>query len=408
MKEDPFAIKVENVSKKFSRNLRRSLFLGTLDLAKSFVNLPPDTTKLRKSEFWSLRNVSFEVKKGEIFGIIGENGSGKSTLLRLIAGIFPPDDGRIVVNGNVGSLIAVGAGFHPHMTGRENIFLNGTILGMSRSEIKAKFDDIVKFADIGDFLDAPVSTYSSGMKVRLGFSIAIHRVPEVLLVDEVLAVGDISFKRKCMERMEDIRKKTSIIFISHDMRQVERICNRVMVIDKGKELYTGETLNAIDFYYKHTIAKEVQNIDPKLIVYESTGDIYNITLNITNEKGENTEIFKHKEKIVFEFNFESRSEYQNPILGLDIVSPEGITITSLKNVIFGHQRPSIKVGHNNFRVILEDNSLMPGTYRIAFKWRKQDNFSLVSATGGRFAIQSEPELVPFGGYFKVKYKWIQN
>lgn len=403
-----YVIKVDNVSKKFSRNLRRSLFLGSLDLAKSFIGLPPDTTKLRKSEFWSLRNISFKVKKGEIFGIIGENGSGKSTLLRLIAGIFPPDDGKIIVNGNVGSLIAVGAGFHPHMTGRENIFLNGTILGMSRHEIKQKFDDIVKFADIGDFLDAPVSTYSSGMKVRLGFSIAIHRVPEVLLVDEVLAVGDISFKKKCMERMEEIRKKTSIIFISHDMRQVERICNRVMVIDKGRELFTGDTLQAIDFYYKHTIAKEIQNIDPKLLIYESTGDIYNIKLSITNEDGIETDIFQHKQKIIFQFEFESKEEYKNPILGLDIVSPEGIPITSLKNVIYGSERPSIKKGKNQFRVILEDNTLMPGVYRIAFKWRMEDNFSLVSATGGKFAVQSEPELVPYGGYFKAKYKWIQN
>jgi lipopolysaccharide transport system ATP-binding protein len=405
---DDYAIKVEGVSKKFSRNLRRSLFLGTVDLAKSFFNIKPDTTKLRKSEFWSLKDISFEVKKGEIFGVIGENGSGKSTLLRLIAGIFPPDKGRIVVNGSVGSLIAVGAGFHPHMTGRENIFLNGTILGMSREEIKQKFDDIVKFADIGGFLDAPVSTYSSGMKVRLGFSIAIHRVPEVLLVDEVLAVGDISFKKKCMERMEEIRKQTSIIFISHDMRQVERICNRVMVIDKGKELFTGDTLQAIDFYYKHTIAKDIQNIDPKLLILESTGDIYNIKLKITNELGNEQDIFKHKEKIVFQFNFESREEYKNPILGLDILSPEGITITSLKNVIYGKKRPAIKRGKNQFKVVLEDNSLMPGVYKIAFKWRKEDNFSLVSATGGKFAVQSEPELVPYGGYFKAKYQWIQN
>jgi lipopolysaccharide transport system ATP-binding protein len=183
---------------------------------------------LRKDEFWALDNISFNLKKGESLGIIGVNGSGKSTLLRLITGIFPPDMGRIAIRGKVGALIAVGAGFHPHMTGRENIYLNGTILGMTRKELNEKMDEIISFADIGDFLDAPVNTYSSGMRVRLGFAIAVHCEPDILLVDEILSVGDLAFRNKSMRKMAEFREKANaLIFISHNLEQVRNLCSKV-------------------------------------------------------------------------------------------------------------------------------------------------------------------------------------
>lgn len=246
--EGEVVISVKNVSKKFCRHLRRSMKYGIIDLSKNLVGIKPDSTSLRKDEFWAVKDLSFELRKGEVLGIIGANGSGKSTLLRLLTGIFPPDKGEITIKGRVGALIAVGAGFHPHMTGRENIYLNGTILGMSRAEIDEVFDSIVDFSEIGDFLDAPVSTYSSGMRVRLGFSIATAIQLDILLVDEVLAVGDAGFRTKALNRMREMMSEAAVIFVSHSMPQVARISSSIMIMDKGHgKLYDDPEIAVNDY-----------------------------------------------------------------------------------------------------------------------------------------------------------------
>ena len=247
---DEIIISARNVSKKFCNNLRLSMAYGIMDLSKNLIGLRPNTENLRKNETWAVNNMSFELKRGEILGLIGVNGSGKTTMLRLLSGIFPPDKGEIVISGKVGMLIAVGAGFHPYMTGRENIYLNGTILGMSRKEIDSKFHDIVSFAEIGDYLDAPVSIYSSGMRVRLGFAIAINIEPDILLIDEILAVGDIAFRAKCFNAIGRISKKSAIIFVSHQMQQVMRLCTKLIVMNKGESVYQGANLaEGIEYYY---------------------------------------------------------------------------------------------------------------------------------------------------------------
>ena len=236
-------IKVDHLSKKFCRSLKRSMYYGVTDALKTMLGINYSTDTLRPSEFWSLNDISFELRKGETLGILGANGSGKSTLLRLLAGIFPPDHGKIEINGNIGALIAVGAGFHPHMTGYENIYLNGTILGLTKDRIDEIIDDITTFSEIPkDALNAPVATYSSGMKVRLGFSVAMHCEPDILLVDEVLSVGDIGFKNKAVRKMNEFREKANgLIFISHDLEQMRMICDRVIVLDKGKCVFEGDT-----------------------------------------------------------------------------------------------------------------------------------------------------------------------
>ncbi len=404
MTNDDYVIKVENVSKKFSKSLRRSLALGSFDLLRNFLNIPTQQSRLRKSEFWALKDINFELKKGEILGVIGENGSGKSTLLRLLTGIFPPDTGKIEMRGEVGALIAVGAGFHPHMTGRENIYLNGTILGMKSDEIKQKFADIVDFADIGEFLDAPVATYSSGMKVRLGFSIAIHKIPEVLLVDEVLAVGDISFKKKCMEKIEQIKKDTSIIYISHDMNQVERICDKVIVMDKGQMYFYGDTHEAIDKYYNLTISRELEKSSDFMII-DSTGEIKNLEIVLKNKNGIPQNKFTFGEEIMFDFTFNSEKEFINPVLGFNIVSPEGLVIGNLKNTVFKNRDDKIKVGKNNFSILLKNNILLPNTYKLSFKWKTVKDSTLIEASGKKFSILSKPELIQYGGYVKFEFDW---
>jgi len=202
------------------------------------------------SEFWALKDVNFKVEQGEVLGIIGRNGAGKSTLLKILSQITPPTTGEIRLRGRVGSLLEVGTGFHPELSGRENIFLNGSILGMRKKEIEKKFDEIVEFSGIGKFLDTPVKRYSSGMYVRLAFSVAAHLEPDILIVDEVLAVGDAEFQKKCLGKMEDVTKKDgrTVIFVSHNMGAIRSLCSRCVLLDKGQVLYDGEVSKALGAY----------------------------------------------------------------------------------------------------------------------------------------------------------------
>lgn len=246
---DKVAIKVENISKKYCKSLKRSMLYGMKDIGRNFLGMSSHSENLRKDEFWALDDVSFEVKKGETLGIVGPNGSGKTTLLKLLNGIFWPDKGKIAVKGKMGALIQVGAGFHPLLTGRENVYLNAAILGMTKKEVDKKFDSIVEFADIGDFIDTPVKYYSSGMFVRLGFAVAVHCEPDILLVDEVLAVGDINFQSKCFNKMGEMRKKeVTTILVSHSMIHITGFCNKVLYLNGGQTRYIGEAKRVIDSY----------------------------------------------------------------------------------------------------------------------------------------------------------------
>jgi lipopolysaccharide transport system ATP-binding protein len=216
------------------------MLYGMQDLARNMLGVMPkveagdEASPLRLDEFWALQDVSFDLKRGETMGIIGVNGSGKTTLLRILNGILPPDKGAVVIRGQVGGLIALGAGFHPHMTGRENIVLNGSILGMSRRQIGDHLEEIIDFADIRDFIDAPVATYSSGMTVRLGFAIATVQKPDLLLLDEVLAVGDVGFRIKCYNYIGKLQGQSAVILVSHSMQQITHACSRVLLLNRGQ------------------------------------------------------------------------------------------------------------------------------------------------------------------------------
>ena len=205
----------------------------------------------KPSDFWALKDVNFEVKRGEVVGIIGRNGAGKSTLLKILSRITEPTEGRIELRGRVGSLLEVGTGFHPELTGRENIYLNGAILGMKRAEIRHRFDEIVEFSEISKFLDTPVKHYSSGMYMRLAFSVAAHLEPEILLVDEVLAVGDAEFQRKCLGKMGEVAKGgRTVLFVSHDMSAIQKLCTRVIMLDQGRVRFSGSPNDAVAQYIK--------------------------------------------------------------------------------------------------------------------------------------------------------------
>jgi len=242
-------IKIEGASKKYAKGLKDTMLYGMGDLARNFIGVSSSPGSLRKGEFWALKDISFEVKKGETVGIIGPNGSGKTTLLKLLTGIFLPDTGRIEVAGKVGALLEVGAGFHPMLTGRENIYVNGAILGMRKKEVDRKFASIVSFAGIGDFLDTPVKHYSSGMYVRLGFAVAVHSEPDILLVDEVLAVGDAKFQARCFRKLKEFRDEgRTILFVTHSTEQVVRHCDRAVLISNGMKYMEGEPKEVTNQY----------------------------------------------------------------------------------------------------------------------------------------------------------------
>lgn len=243
------AVTVENLGKEYRIGHQK-----TGDLRSSFHNKITSLLgigRLTKESFWALKNVSFEIKKGQAVGIIGRNGAGKSTLLKLLSRITDPSTGRFEIDGRASSLLEVGTGFHPELTGRENIYLNGTILGMRRSEIKSKFDEIVDFSGVQKFIDTPVKHYSSGMKVRLAFSVAAHLEPEILIVDEVLAVGDAEFQKKCLGKMDEVSKNfgRTILFVSHNMSALKSLCTKGIFIKDGMVHFDGGISDAIDQYF---------------------------------------------------------------------------------------------------------------------------------------------------------------
>lgn len=269
-------IEIKNLGKSYKINHEKGKYVALRDVIANIFRKPfsfiKDKTKNfvginTKEDYWALKGVNLEINHGEIVGIIGKNGAGKSTLLKILSQITPPTEGEVTIKGKVGSLLEVGTGFHPELTGRENIFLNGAILGMGKKEISEKFDRIVEFAGIDKFLDTPVKYYSSGMYVRLAFSVAAHMESDILLVDEVLAVGDAEFQKKCLGKMEEITKdsKRTILFISHNLTAIQNLCDRTIVLNKGTIAFSGNTEEAVNRYlslHNNTNA-EIQNPNDK-------------------------------------------------------------------------------------------------------------------------------------------------
>ena len=320
-------LSVQGLGKRFCRNLRRSMWYGMQDLARNLVGNRPGLRGgpdgLRRDEFWALRDVSFELGRGEVLGIVGTNGSGKSTLLRLITGIFPPDEGQVSLRGRVGALISLGAGFHPHMTGRENIFLNGAILGMSRKQVAERFDQIVDFAELRDFLDAPVATYSSGMYMRLGFSIAISLEPELLVVDEVLSVGDAAFRNKSFERMQALIKSgTTVLFVSHMPQAVEMLSTKALWMDHGRVRMLGPADRVLASYAMAVEGATPGAVESAPVVLDH--DLHPLaitTFETADEHGRVRRQFGWRETIVFRLHYRSLRAVPRPYFDIRIRRP---------------------------------------------------------------------------------------
>lgn len=420
-------IQVENLYKKFCRSLKRSMLYGSLDITRSMVSIPYNRGKLRSKEFWALKNINLELRRGESLGIIGINGSGKSTLLRLITGIYPPDKGKITVRGRLGSLIAVGAGFHPHMTGKENIYLNGTILGMSKKEINTKLDEIVDFADIGEFLDAPVSTYSSGMYVRLGFAIAINSDPDIMLVDEVLSVGDLSFQNKCLRKIYDMkRNQKSIMFVSHAMDSVRLVCDRIILLDHGEIIYAGDTDEAIMKYYSLTREIKLKSIEDENALaqkkYNIRSDIIEfIRIGILDNNNEITKKVNYGEDINVFFEFYAKEDIEFPAVAIGIKDDRSFNIVYAYNLNYKWVKiPSFKKD-NKYRVnvIFKKPNIKPGVYGfnsvilnakteelyLHILNKKSEGFQILSPTTN---LIINGDMYPMNAVIELESDWIIN
>lgn len=351
-------IKVENLSKQYLIGERHSH-----SFVESIKGLFKEKT-IRERRFWALKNINFEVKQGEVLGIIGPNGAGKSTLLKILSRITPPTTGKITINGHISSLLEVGTGFHPELTGRENIYLNGAILGMKRDEIKRKFDEIVNFAGIGKFLDTPVKHYSSGMYVRLAFAVAAHLEPEILVIDEVLSVGDASFQKKSLGKMDEMSKKgRTVLFVSHSMSMIELLCDRTILLEKGTIRDIGKTSEIVQKYYSgsQTIRKKVNYANKKI------GDEVArlLAAEVKNKKGKNTTIFSPNEKIIIEMEYQLFKNNSHVIPNFHVYSSEGVCAFVTSDISLDPKAQlKNKAGIYRARCIIPGNLLNFGSYFI--------------------------------------------
>ncbi len=280
--DNDVVLSVKNVSKRLCRDLKRSLFYGIQDIAGEMLGTQREEVKLRKDEFWALKDVSLELRRGEALGLVGANGAGKTTLLRILSGLIRPDRGSVKVNGQVAPLIALGAGFNPILTGRENIYTNMSILGLSKKEVEDRFDEVVDFAEVEDAIDSPVQTYSSGMAARLGFACAIHTEPDILLIDEVLSVGDVKFRLKCSRKLAKLREKgTSFVLVSHDSSSILGICQSAILLSQGQIVSTGTSYMVMKQYEERLFSGDIDNIGSGIFLLSDKTEEKSLGANIT-------------------------------------------------------------------------------------------------------------------------------
>jgi lipopolysaccharide transport system ATP-binding protein len=317
-------------------------------------------------EFWALKDVSFEVKQGEVLGIIGRNGAGKSTLLKILSRITEPTEGRVILRGRVSSLLEVGTGFHPELTGRENIFLNGAVLGMTQREIRKKFDEIVAFAEVEKFLDTPVKHYSSGMYVRLAFAVAAHLEPEILVVDEVLAVGDAEFQKKCLGKMSEVaRESRTILFVSHNMGAVRTLTQRSILLDRGTITQSGSTADVITSYSRQALgAKKSQDLEffrRRPVKDDAPAKIIAIDLGAPHQSSSNLPVLKLGERFTIKVHLAVYKVLKTADFGLIIRTSQGEPVVALLRSD-QNQTLSLEVGHPTLEVTIGDLPLAPGDY----------------------------------------------
>ncbi|WP_339832750.1 ABC transporter ATP-binding protein [uncultured Altibacter sp.] len=348
---DEVLVKVEGLSKKFCKDLKTSLMYGVKDL---FYGLSGSTSErtLRPKEFWAVKDINFELRRGECLGLIGHNGAGKSTLLKMLNGLINPDAGKITMRGRVGALIELGAGFNPILSGRENIYNNGAVLGFSKKEIDAKVEEIIDFAEIREFIDMPVQNYSSGMKVRLGFAVAAQMEPDVLIIDEVLAVGDIAFRVKCFNRISELLHNCAVLFVSHSMPQVARIATHVLHMENGVADYYGSDIAyGLSLYHKNYTVENTTIIGDDVVLN---------SFSLLDISGTPKTIFSSAETICLKLDFVNNSNYKDYFVSVVIMDANLNGVASLNSL---SEDITLDQSHYTTEVRFE-NMFTPGRYSI--------------------------------------------
>lgn len=420
-------VRVESLAKKYdirhlnqpaNSTLKDAITSSAKALSRKIIApLGKNKTGSNREEFWALKNLSFEIKQGDVVGIIGRNGAGKSTLLKILSRITEPTKGRISIKGRVASLLEVGTGFHPELSGRENIYLNGAILGMSRIEIQSKFDEIVDFAEVEKFLDTPVKHYSSGMYVRLAFAVAAHLEPEILIVDEVLAVGDVQFQKKCLGKMGNVAKEgRTILFVSHNMSTVESLCNRGILLEGGTVSLDGSSEEAVQVYLEkaYSISQDVPLAERK--DRQGSGKVRACSFRILNENGEEEPALQSGKNYFFEVGYKNYTgnSINNAIMCIDLIDEHGVRVLFVKNTFTNHEltlnadKGFILCGIKNFPIA-------QGLYRVIIYISHADRETLdlifdavtLSVEGGDFFGTGNPG-IPSLCKFLVSAEWSTN
>ena len=409
-------IKVQNLSKLYQLGGRSDPYQTFRETISQTVRAPLNALRRGRNgeekTIWALDDVSFEVQPGEVVGIIGRNGAGKSTLLKVLSRITEPTRGRVDLWGRVGSLLEVGTGFHPELTGRENIFLNGAILGMKRSEIERKFDEIVAFAEVEKFIDTPVKRYSSGMFLRLAFAVAAHLEPEVLVVDEVLAVGDASFQKKCLGKMSDVANAgRTVLFVSHNMGAIQGLCGRAIWLSGGKIVGQGEA-NQIVAEYMEMVGQEIDTP-----ATDSSAALSIRKVHLRNKSGEITSNFAFGSSMAVEIHYHARERIEQPYFWISVSSKFGPIFAA--SMLLDGKRPDHLEGDGSVTCVFENLTLLPQIYHISMGVRDADGVNaLVNSTDvGIFQVTTSANELGFRGElaetmawhsspFVVPYQWV--
>ena len=405
------AIQVQGVGKKYCRSLRRTLVYGVQDVARDVFGIAPKSEDLRRDEFWALNDVSFEVKRGECLGLIGANGAGKSTLLKLLNGVILPDKGTIRVHGRVGGLLELGAGFHPMLTGRENIHLSGAILGLSKEEIEEKFDSIVDFADLWDFIDAPVKYYSSGMYVRLGFSIAISIDPDILIVDESMAVGDTAFKKRCLECIATfIEAGKTIIVVTHNLQEIERITGRALLLDHGLIHAVGLPDEVIGSYLSLLSSRpwQARRQDQGSNGEQDKAVVEIAEIDLCDHHGRMKCYFRTYDELQVRIKFVAHQPIFNPVFRVQIYRDDGVFCHGMNT-----EREEINLGQIDGQgtIVLRYAALrlLSGDYsvRVSVLLSQFDEIPLHELVASQ-GIHMESKMKDGGGIFAMPTEWIRS
>jgi lipopolysaccharide transport system ATP-binding protein len=378
------AIQIKGLSKKYrigKAEKTADTFAGVIvnGLKRPFANLKQirSLSRLEDDEasiFWALKDVSFDVNEGEIFGIIGHNGAGKSTLLKILSRITEPSAGELRIKGRVSALLEVGTGFHPELTGRENVYMNGTILGMRKSEIDQKLDEIVGFSGVEKYLDTPVKFYSSGMRVRLGFSVAAHLEPDVLIIDEVLAVGDVEFQKKCIGKMNEVTGQgRTVLFVSHNMSTIKSLCNRALFLRNGSINYMGSVEATIENYLRKESDVQIDDLVPEGRSSYNSEEGKITRIKLLNSGGVKTNELQYMESFVINLELDINNSINFPIVDVRIFR-EGIELVHCANT-YNREIESLSKGVHSIEVQIENN-LQPGLYSLAAGIHRSDGYTI--------------------------------